>query len=96
MIDIKSTGSNTANMTISAHITYEMIFNFLAKKGYEVRSWLWQYFDETFPGGVTLQEHWTFTATKPGEKQSEANIFIKVFEKEFADDFYGMPFFVNT
>lgn len=58
------------------------IFEFLQKKGYEIKSWLWEFTDETFPGGVTSLESWTFTACKASEIQCEENIYTRVFDKE--------------
>lgn len=63
-------------------IPHESIFAFLQKKGYEIKPWLYRFCDETFPGGKTNHEKWTFTATKEGEKQSEETLFLNVFEKE--------------
>jgi hypothetical protein len=58
------------------------VFNFLARKGYTVKEWLWKFTDVTFPTGVTNHEVWTFTATKQGEKQCEDTLYKKVLEKE--------------
>ncbi|MBN9312910.1 MAG: hypothetical protein J0I53_07645 [Chryseobacterium sp.] len=72
-------------MEIKMHLPYEDIFRFLIGRGYEVMPWLWKYEDETFPGGTTQHESWTFTACKDGEKQSEKTLYLKVFEKEIKD-----------
>ncbi|MEC3875955.1 hypothetical protein [Chryseobacterium salviniae] len=72
----------TIQMKIEMTIPQSQIFEFLQKKGYEVKSWLWQFTDETFPGGVTAHEVWTFTATKIGEFQCEDTIYTKVLDKE--------------
>ncbi|OBW40826.1 hypothetical protein AB670_02777 [Chryseobacterium sp. MOF25P] len=69
-------------MKIEINFTQSEIFEFLQKKGYEIKSWLWEFTDETFPNGIASHESWTFTACKTGENQSEENIFIKVFDKE--------------
>lgn len=58
------------------------IFEFLQKKGYEIKSWLWEFTDETFPGGITSHQSWTFTACKASEKQSEETIYTRVFNNE--------------
>lgn len=58
------------------------VFELLQKKGYEIKSWLWVYEDETFPNGKNRNESWTFTATKDGEEQGESNIYTEVFDKE--------------
>ncbi|MCU7615645.1 hypothetical protein NZ698_00425 [Chryseobacterium sp. PBS4-4] len=63
-------------------ILQQEVFEFLSKQGYEVKSWLWEYEDETFPNGVTLHESWTFTATKEGDDQCEETIYTEVFDKE--------------
>jgi ketol-acid reductoisomerase len=69
-------------MKIEINFTQSQIFEFLQKQGYEVKSWLWQFTDETFPGGITSHESWTFTACKTGEIQSEERIYTKVLNKE--------------
>ena len=69
-------------MEIKIRYPHESIFAFLQKKGYEIKPWLYCYEDESFPAGKTYHEKWTFTATKPDEKQSEENLFLNVFEKE--------------
>lgn len=69
-------------MKIEMTIPQTEVFEFLQKKGYEIKSFLWIYEDETFPGGVNLNETWTFTATKNGETQSEKTIYTAVLDKE--------------
>ena len=69
-------------MEIKIRYPHESIFVFLQKKGYEIKPWLYCYEDESFPNGTSYHESWTFTATKPDEKQSEENLFLNVFEKE--------------
>lgn len=69
-------------MYIKMNIPQSQMLDFLSKKGYDVKSWLWRYEDTTFPNETTKHESWTFTATKKGEKQSEANIYTAVFEEE--------------
>ena len=72
-------------MEIKLTLPHETIFAFLQKKGYEIKPWLYRFCDETFPGGKTYHEKWTFTATKPDENQSEENLFLNVFEKEMKE-----------
>ncbi len=69
-------------MEIKLTLPHETIFAFLQKKGYEIKPWLYCYEDDSFPAGKTNHEKWTFTATKEGEKQSEENLFLNVFEKD--------------
>ncbi|MCW3168929.1 hypothetical protein OMO38_10385 [Chryseobacterium sp. 09-1422] len=58
------------------------VFTFLHIKGYEIKSWLWQYTDETFPNGLSSHATWTFTATKVDEEQCEETIYTEVFDRE--------------
>ena len=58
------------------------ILVFLQQRGYEIKPWLWSYQDETFPNGTTRHESWTFTATKPWERQCENTHYMTVFEEE--------------
>lgn len=85
MLRLIPEGNKIARMEIKMHLPYEDIFAFLIKKGYEVMPFLWQYEDETFPGGKTQFETWTFTACKLGEEPGEDNLFLSVFEKEIKD-----------
>lgn len=73
---------NVIKMKIELNFTQTQIFEFLQNKGYEIKSWLWEFTDETFPGGVTYHETWTFTATKDGEEQCEETIYTAVLDKE--------------
>ena len=73
---------NVLKMKIEMTIPQSQIFEFLQKKGYEIKSWLWQFTDETFPNGTSNHETWTFTATKKWEKQCENTIYYTVFQKE--------------
>lgn len=82
MIRLQKINFETYKMKIEMHLPQSAIFKFLQEKGYKIESWLWRYDDETFPGGTTHHESWTFTATKLGEKQSEEAIFTSVFERE--------------
>ncbi len=72
-------------MEIKLTLPHESIFAFLQKKGYEIKPWLYCYEDESFPNGTSYHESWTFTATKPDEKQSEENLFLNVFDKEIKE-----------
>jgi hypothetical protein len=83
MIRLSYENENLIKMEIKMNLPYENIFAFLQKRGYEVKNWLWKYEDETFPNGKTNHESWTFTATKPGEEQSEKTLFLTVLEMEF-------------
>lgn len=69
-------------MKIEINFTQSEIFEFLQKKGYEIKAWLWQFTDETFPNGISSHESWTFTACKSGEIQSENTIYTKVLDRE--------------
>lgn len=69
-------------MKIETNIPQSDIFEFLQKLGYEIKSWLWKFEDETFPNGISYHESWTFTATRNGEEQSEDTLFLTVFKQE--------------
>ena len=59
------------------------IINFLQKKGYEIKGFTIFYpAVEEILVSEPAYTHYTFTATKPGEKQSENNLYLRVFEKE--------------
>ncbi len=85
MIRVMPVNENISKIEIKLHLPHESIFAFLQKRGYETKPWLYEYEDETFPNGKTLHEHWTFTATKKGEDQSEESLFSIVFENEFKE-----------
>lgn len=82
MIRIIETNPQLINMKIEMTIPQSDVFDYLKNKGYEIKTFLWEYEDETFPNGVTTHQSWTFTATKDGESQSEGTIYTSVFEKE--------------
>lgn len=82
MIRISEELENLIKMKIEINFTQSEIFEFLQKKGYEIKAWLWQFTDETFPNGISLHESWTFTACKAGEIQSEETIYTKVLDRE--------------
>lgn len=69
-------------MEIKLHLPHDAIFAFLHRRGYEVKPWLYEYEDKTFPNGKINQECWTFTATKAGELQNSDKLFLTVFETE--------------
>lgn len=73
---------NIIRMEIKLHLPHESIFAFLQKRGYEIKPYLYCFYDETFPGGKTYHEKMTFTATKENDHQSEKSLFLTVFEKE--------------
>jgi hypothetical protein len=97
MIELREINTNLVKMKIQMTIPQGDIFNFLQQRGYEVKSWLWTFTDETFPNGITTHQSWTFTATKPAEPQSENTLYMAVFEREMKTilkDFkigYGKP-----
>lgn len=72
-------------MEIKTTLTQCEIFRFLQNKGYTIESWLWTFSDETFPGGESWHQVWTFTACQPGETQSEKTMYLNVFEKELKE-----------
>jgi hypothetical protein len=82
MIRLNTNGKEIVQMEIKLHLPQGNVFTFLQKRGYEIKSWLWKFDDETFPNGITSHESWTFTATKPGEEQNEKVLYLNVFEKE--------------
>lgn len=87
---IRTTENNQhITMYIRLNFDYAEAFDFLQKRGYEVKSWLWKYEDESFPNGKTYHEKWTFTATKNGEEQSENNHFLSVLEREIKEAISG-------
>ncbi|MDY3521977.1 hypothetical protein PG614_10085 [Riemerella anatipestifer] len=70
-------------MEITTHIPQMDIIQFLQKRGYEVKAYVYR---EPAEKGFLIDEppfEWhTFTATKEGEAQSKDNLFLNVFEKE--------------
>lgn len=67
---------------ISGTLTTPEAMEFLQRKGYRIKSWLWKYEDETFPGGKTQHETQTFVALREAEEPSEDKIYTAVLEKE--------------
>lgn len=82
MIRITEERDDLITLKANINMSQKEVIEFLNQRGYDVKSWLWKYEDETFTGGVTQNEFWTFTATKDGEEQSEDNLYLKVFEAE--------------
>ncbi|MCE3023589.1 hypothetical protein [Riemerella anatipestifer] len=70
-------------MEITTHIPQMDIIQFLQKRGYEIKPYVYR---EPAEKGFLIDEppfEWhTFTATKEGEEQSKDNLFLNVFEKE--------------
>ncbi|WP_238583162.1 hypothetical protein [Riemerella anatipestifer] len=70
-------------MEIKTHLPQMDIIQFLQKRGYEVKAYVYR---EPAEKGFLIDEppfEWhTFTATKEGEAQSKDNLFLNVFEKE--------------
>ncbi|MPS73991.1 MAG: hypothetical protein E2590_12725 [Chryseobacterium sp.] len=70
-------------MEIKMHIPQTEVFEFLQKRGYEIKGFPIHY--EATEEMLISERAWTwhtFTATKDGEEQSEDNQFLKVFEME--------------
>lgn len=72
-------------MEIKLTLPHDSVFAFLQKKGYEIKPWLYCFYDDSFPNGKTYHEKWTFTATKANQSQSEETLFLTVFEKEIKE-----------
>ena len=70
-------------MKVELELSQPRILDYLAKKGYRVEAYhlVMEAQEEMLVSEPKMSE-WTFTATKDGEKPSEENIYIKVFEKE--------------
>ena len=67
---------------VSGTVSTLDVIDFLHRQGYRVKSWLWKYEDETFPGGKTQHETLTFVALREDEEPAEDKIYTAVFEKE--------------
>lgn len=83
MIKLTEKPPDLIKMEIQMHLPQPHVIRFLQTKGYEIKA-----FAKTYPAteemltsepGFTYQ---TFTATKPDEKQSMTNHYLKVFERE--------------
>lgn len=81
-INFKHKNDDIPKIEISLEIPVSNILIFLNNRGYEVKSWVWEYEDETFPNGCTTEKSLTFTATKRNQKQSEDNIYSVIFQNE--------------
>ncbi len=70
-------------MEIKMHIPQSDIISFLQMEGYDIKA-----FVQKLPATEEMlvnepkTEIYTFTATKPDEKQSENTLYLKVFETE--------------
>lgn len=72
------------HMTINGfEYTQDEVLEALKKKDYMIVRWNYEYIDDTFPNGKTLENIITFCALKK-DLPSEENIWYKVAEKEFA------------
>ncbi|MEJ8606258.1 hypothetical protein JSO56_04895 [Riemerella anatipestifer] len=83
MIRLTPKTPDLIKMEITTHIPKMDIIQFLQKRGYEVKAFVYR---EPAEKGFLIDEppfEWhTFTATKEGEEQSKDNLFLNVFEKE--------------
>jgi len=73
-------------MEIKLNIQQPDIFRFLQKRGYEIEpvSYVLPAVEE-FLINEPERIVYTFIATKPGEKRSRENVYLKVFEKELRE-----------
>ncbi|AQX86109.1 hypothetical protein I6H88_06660 [Elizabethkingia bruuniana] len=75
--------NDVIRMEIKMHIPQSDIISFLQIEGYEIKA-----FVQKLPATEEMlvnepkTEVYTFTATKPDEKQSENTLYLKVFETE--------------
>ncbi|AKQ39421.1 hypothetical protein AS87_03565 [Riemerella anatipestifer Yb2] len=83
MIRLTPKTPDLIKMEIKTHLPQMDIIQFLQKRGYEVKAYVYR---EPAEKGFLIDEppfEWhTFTATKEGEAQSKDNLFLNVFEKE--------------
>ncbi|AFR36565.1 hypothetical protein [Riemerella anatipestifer] len=83
MIRLTPKNPDIIKMEITTNIPQMDIIQFLQKRGYEVKAFVYR---EPAEQGFLIDEppfEWhTFTATKEGEAQSKDNLFLNVFEKE--------------
>lgn len=83
MINLTEKPPDLVYMEVKMHLPQTEIFEFLQKKGYEIKA---------FPIHCPAQEEFllnepatvwhTFTATKPGENPTPEKQYLKVFETE--------------
>ncbi|MRN01655.1 hypothetical protein D1Z97_10875 [Riemerella anatipestifer] len=82
MIRLTPKTPDLIKMEITTHIPQMDIIQFLQRRGYEIKPYVYR---EPAENGFLIDEppfEWhTFTATK-GEDQSKDNLFLNVFEKE--------------
>ena len=84
MINLTEKPPDLVQMEIKMHLPQTEIFEFLQKKGYEVKAFPIHYpAKEEFLLSEPATVWHTFTATKPGESQNPQNQYLKVFENEF-------------
>lgn len=75
--------NDVIRMEIKMHIPQSDIISFLQMEGYDIKA-----FVQKLPATEEMlvnepkTEIYTFTATKPDEKQSENTLYLKVFETE--------------
>lgn len=63
------------------------VLDALRQKGYLILDWVWEYTDETFPGGIELIKQKTKVALKGADMPCEANIWSNVAIREFQKEF---------
>ncbi|MDY3352316.1 hypothetical protein PG357_10025 [Riemerella anatipestifer] len=83
MIRLTPKNPDLIKMEITTHIPQMDIIQFLQRRGYEIKPYVYR---EPAEKGFLIDEppfEWhTFTATKEGEEQGKDNLFLNVFEKE--------------
>jgi len=83
MIQLIPQPPDLIKMEIKMHLPQMSIIEFLQKKGYEIKAFSYiQPATEEIYLSEPAQQVNTFTATKPGEKQTAENEYLIVFEKE--------------
>ena len=71
--------------------TQTEVLEALRKKGYLILDWIWEYKDETFPGGIEIVKSPVKCALKGADLPSEKNIWTNVAIKEFQKEFVKPP-----
>ncbi|MCT4011393.1 hypothetical protein [Elizabethkingia anophelis] len=75
--------NDVIRMEIKMHIPQSDIISFLQMEGYEIKAFIQKLpATEEMLVNEPKTEIYTFTATKPDEKQSENTLYLKVFETE--------------